>query len=76
MNGPQRGGDRDQLYLISHSSGSHLASCGHPWELKRRMTVSAAFSRCRQDQHPVMVAHWRRIHPFAAGAIGHERPID
>src|SRR6478736_5417892 len=23
-----------------------------------------------------MIAYWCRIHPFAAGTVGHERPID
>ena len=30
------GGDRERLYLISHSSGSHLAGCvvTHDWTLE------------------------------------------
>ena len=27
MNGTERGGDCDRLYLVSHSSGPHLAGC-------------------------------------------------
>ena len=55
------GGDRDRLYLISHSSGSHLAGCAvtHDWSkdgLPRDIVKGATLSSGMYDLKPVRLS--------------------
>jgi len=55
------GGDRDRLYLIAHSSGSHLAGCAvtHDWSkdgLPRDILKGAALSSGMYDLKPVRLS--------------------
>jgi arylformamidase len=55
------GGDRDRLYLISHSSGSHLAGCvvTHEWTsegLPRDILKGATLSSGMYDLKPVRLS--------------------
>jgi arylformamidase len=60
-NAGQFGGDRDRLYLISHSSGSHLAGCAvtHDWSkegLPRDIVKGATLSSGMYDLKPVRLS--------------------
>jgi arylformamidase len=60
-NADKFGGDRDRLYLISHSSGSHLAGCAvtHDWakeELPRDILKGATLSSGMYDLKPVRLS--------------------
>jgi arylformamidase len=60
-NAQQFGGDRDRLYLISHSSGSHLAGCAvtHDWSkdgLPRDIIKGATLSSGMYDLKPVRLS--------------------
>jgi arylformamidase len=60
-NAEQFGGDRDRLYLISHSSGSHLAGCAvtHDWGkegLPRNIVKGATLSSGMYDLKPVRLS--------------------
>jgi arylformamidase len=60
-NADKFGGDRDQLYLISHSSGSHLAGCAvtHDWSkdgLPRDILKGATLSSGMYDLTPVRLS--------------------
>ncbi len=60
-NAAQFGGDRDRLYLISHSSGSHLAGCAvtHDWGkegLPRNIVKGATLSSGMYDLKPVRLS--------------------
>jgi arylformamidase len=60
-NAEQCGGDRDRLYLLSHSSGSHLAGCAltHDWSkegLPRDIIKGAALSSGMYDLKPVRLS--------------------
>jgi arylformamidase len=60
-NAAQFGGDRDRLYLISHSSGSHLAGCAvtHDWgkeRLPRNIVKGATLSSGMYDLKPVRLS--------------------
>ena len=60
-NAEQFGGDRDRLYLISHSSGSHLAGCAvtHDWGkegLPRTIVKGATLSSGMYDLKPVRLS--------------------
>ena len=55
------GGDRDRLFLISHSSGSHLAGCAvtHDWSkdgLPRDIVKGATLSSGMYDLKPVRLS--------------------
>jgi arylformamidase len=57
----QFGGNRDRLYLISHSSGSHLAGCAvtHDWSkdgLPRDIIKGATLSSGMYDLKPVRLS--------------------
>ncbi len=60
-NAEKFGGDRDRLYLISHSSGSHLAGCvvTHDWTregLPRNILKGATLSSGMYDLAPVRLS--------------------
>jgi len=60
-NAEQFGGDRDRLYLISHSSGSHLAGCAvtYDWSkegLPRDIIKGATLSSGMYDLKPVRLS--------------------
>ncbi len=60
-NAEKFGGDRDRLYLISHSSGSHLAGCAvtHDWPkegLPRDLLKGATLSSGMYDLKPVRLS--------------------
>jgi arylformamidase len=60
-NAEQFGGDRDRLYLISHSSGSHLAGCAvtHDWSkdgLPHHIVKGATLSSGMYDLKPVRLS--------------------
>ena len=60
-NAEQFGGNRDRLYLISHSSGSHLAGCAvtHDWSkdgLPRDIIKGATLSSGMYDLKPVRLS--------------------
>ena len=60
-NAEKFGGDRDRLYLISHSSGSHLAGCvvTHDWPsqgLPRDILKGATLSSGMYDLKPVRLS--------------------
>jgi arylformamidase len=60
-NAEKFGGDRDRLYLISHSSGSHLAGCvvTHDWAsegLPRDILKGATLSSGMYDLKPVRLS--------------------
>ena len=60
-NADKFGGDREQLYLISHSSGSHLAGCAvtHDWSkdgLPRDLVKGATLSSGMYDLKPVRLS--------------------
>ena len=60
-NADKFGGDRDRLYLISHSSGSHLAGCvvTHDWAsegLPRDILKGATLSSGMYDLKPVRLS--------------------
>src|SRR6516165_11979179 len=60
-NADKFGGDHDRLYLISHSSGSHLAGCAvtHDWSkdgLPRDILKGATLSRGMYDLEPVRLS--------------------
>jgi arylformamidase len=60
-NADKFGGDRDRLYLISHSSGSHLAGCAvtHDWAkeaLPRDILKGATLSSGMYDLKPVRLS--------------------
>jgi len=60
-NADKFGGDRDRLYLISHSSGSHLAGCAvtHDWSkdgLPRDILKGATLSSGMYDLKPVRLS--------------------
>jgi arylformamidase len=60
-NADKFGGDRDRLYLISHSSGSHLAGCAvtHDWSkdgLPRDIIKGATLSSGMYDLKPVRLS--------------------
>ena len=60
-NADKFGGDRDRLYLISHSSGSHLAGCAvtHVWAkegLPRDILKGATLSSGMYDLRPVRLS--------------------
>jgi arylformamidase len=60
-NADKFGGDRDRLYLLSHSSGSHLAGCAvtHDWSmdgLPRDILKGAALSSGMYDLKPVRLS--------------------
>jgi len=60
-NADKFGGDRDRLYLISHSSGSHLAGCAatHDWTkegLPRDILKGATLSSGMYDLKPVRLS--------------------
>jgi arylformamidase len=60
-NAEKLGGDRDRLYLISHSSGSHLAGCivTHDWPsegLPRDILKGATLSSGMYDLKPVRLS--------------------
>jgi arylformamidase len=60
-NAEKFGGGRDRLYLISHSSGSHLAGCTvtHDWAadgLPRDILKGATLSSGMYDLHPVRLS--------------------
>ena len=60
-NADKFGGDRDRLYLISHSSGSHLAGCAvtHDWPkegLPRDILKGATLSSGMYDLKPVRLS--------------------
>src|SRR5262249_25530967 len=60
-NADQFGGDRNRLYLVSHSSGSHLAGCAvtHDWSaesLPADILKGAALSSGMYDLKPVRLS--------------------
>ncbi len=60
-NADKFGGDRDRLYLIAHSSGSHLAGCAvtHDWSkdgLPRDILKGATLSSGMYDLKPVRLS--------------------
>jgi arylformamidase len=60
-NADKCGGDRERLYLISHSSGSHLAGCAvtHDWSkdgLPRDLLKGATLSSGMYDLKPVRLS--------------------
>jgi arylformamidase len=60
-NADKFGGDRDRLYLIAHSSGSHLAGCAvtHDWPkegLPRDILKGATLSSGMYDLKPVRLS--------------------
>jgi arylformamidase len=60
-NAERFGGDRDRLYLISHSSGSHLAGCvvTHDWSkegLPRDLVKGATLSSGMYELKPVRLS--------------------
>jgi arylformamidase len=60
-NADKFGGDRDRLYLLSHSSGSHLAGCAvtHEWSkdsLPRDILKGAVLSSGMYDLKPVRLS--------------------
>jgi arylformamidase len=60
-NADKFGGDRDRLYLVSHSSGSHLAGCAvtHDWPkegLPRDILKGATLSSGMYDLKPVRLS--------------------
>jgi arylformamidase len=60
-NADKFGGDRDRLYLLSHSSGSHLAGCAvtHDWSkdgLPRELLKGAILSSGMYDLKPVRLS--------------------
>ena len=60
-NADKFGGDRERLYLISHSSGSHLAGCAvtHDWSkdaLPRDIIKGATLSSGMYDLKPVRLS--------------------
>jgi arylformamidase len=60
-NADKFGGDRDELYLIAHSSGSHLAGCAvtHDWPqqgLPRDILKGATLSSGMYDLKPVRLS--------------------
>jgi arylformamidase len=60
-NADKFGGDRERLYLISHSSGSHLAGCAvtHDWAkegLPRDILKGATVSSGMYDLKPVRLS--------------------
>jgi arylformamidase len=60
-NAEKFGGDRDRLYLVSHSSGSHLGGCvvTHDWakeDLPRDILKGAALSSGMYDLKPVRLS--------------------
>src|SRR5690242_7626844 len=60
-NADKFGGDRERLYLISHSSGSHLAGCAvtHDWSkdgLPRDILKGATLSSGMYDLKPVRLS--------------------
>jgi arylformamidase len=70
------GGDRDRLYLISHSSGSHLAGCAvtHDWSkdgLPRDIIKGATLSSGMYDLKPVRLSK-RSVYVKFTDAMEHE----
>ena len=67
-NAEKLGGDRDRLYLISHSSGSYLAGCvvTHDWPsqgLPRDILKGATLSSGMYDLKPVRLRSARNTSP-------------
>jgi arylformamidase len=70
------GGDRDWLYLVSHSSGSHLAGCAvtHDWSkdgLPRDIIKGATLSSGMYDLKPVRLSK-RSAYVKFTDAMEHE----
>jgi arylformamidase len=75
-NADKFGGDRDRLYLISHSSGSHLAGCAvtHDWSkdgLPRDIIKGATLSSGMYDLEPVRLSK-RSAYVKFTDAMEHE----
>jgi arylformamidase len=75
-NADKVGGDRDRLYLISHSSGSHLAGCAvtHDWSkdsLPRDIIKGATLSSGMYDLKPVRLSK-RSAYVKFTDAMEHE----
>jgi arylformamidase len=75
-NADKFGGDRDRLYLISHSSGSHLAGCAvtHDWSkdgLPRDIVKGATLSSGMYDLKPVRLSK-RSAYVKFTDAMEHE----
>ena len=75
-NADKFGGDRDRLYLISHSSGSHLAGCAvtHDWSndgLPRGLIKGATLSSGMYDLKPVRLSK-RSAYVKFTDAMEHE----
>jgi arylformamidase len=75
-NADKFGGDRDRLYLISHSSGSHLAGCAvtHDWSkdgLPRDIIKGATLSSGMYDLKPVRLSK-RSAYVKFTDAMEHE----
>jgi arylformamidase len=75
-NAEKFGGDRERLYLISHSSGSHLAGCAvtHDWNadgLPRDLIKGATLSSGMYDLKPVRLSK-RSAYVKFTDAMEHE----
>jgi arylformamidase len=75
-NADKFGGDRERLYLISHSSGSHLAGCAvtHDWRkdgLPRDIIKGATLSSGMYDLKPVRLSK-RSAYVKFTDAMEHE----
>jgi arylformamidase len=79
-NAEQCGGDRDRLYLLSHSSGSHLAGCAltHDWSkegLPRDIIKGAALSSGMYDLKPVRLSKRSKYVTFTDAMENELSPI-
>jgi arylformamidase len=75
-NADKFGGDREQLYLIAHSSGAHLAGCAvtHDWSkdgLRRDLIKGATLSSGMYDLKPVRLSK-RSTYVKFTDAMEHE----
>jgi len=75
-NADRFGGDRNRLYLVSHSSGSHLAGCAvtHDWSkegLPRDILKGATLSSGMYDLKPVRLSKRSKYVNFT-DAMEHE----
>ena len=75
-NADRFGGDRNRLYLVSHSSGSHLAGCAvtHDWSkegLPRDILKGATLSSGMYDLEPVRLSK-RSVYVNFTDAMEHE----
>ena len=75
-NADRFGGDRNRLYLVSHSSGSHLAGCAvtHDWSkegLPQDILKGATLSSGMYDLEPVRLSK-RSVYVNFTDAMEHE----